>query len=59
MKLDFKFDWEVLLEFELNEVTLCIMLLGIEHNILIAKARDYDCNAWVFTSYGRDGLRVT
>ena len=35
MKLDFKFDWEVLLEFKLNEVTLYIMLLGIEHNFLI------------------------
>jgi len=38
MKLDFKFDWEVLLEFELNEVTFYIMFLGIEHNILIAKS---------------------
>ena len=36
MKLDFKFDLEVLLEFELNEVTLYVTLLGIEHNVLIA-----------------------
>ena len=39
MKLDFNFDWEVLLEFELNEVTLYVMLLGIEHNILIANSK--------------------
>ena len=38
MKLDFKFDWEVFLEFEQNEVTLYVMLLKIEHNILIAKS---------------------
>ena len=37
MKLDLKFDWEVLLEFELNEVTLYVMLLGIDHNVLIEK----------------------
>jgi len=27
MKLDFKFDWKVLIEFELNEFTLYVMLL--------------------------------
>ena len=37
MKLDFMFDREVLLEFVLNEITLYIMLLGIEHNALNAK----------------------
>jgi len=36
MKLDFNFDWKVLLEFELNEVTLYVILLRIVHNILIA-----------------------
>ena len=36
MKFDFKFDSKVLLEFEMNEFTLYVMLLGIEHNILIA-----------------------
>jgi len=36
MKLDFKFDWKVFLEFELNEFTLYDVLLGIEHNVLIA-----------------------
>ena len=38
MKLDFKFDWEVLLEFELNDFTIYIMLLGIDHNVLIANS---------------------
>ena len=38
MKLDFKFEWKVLLEFELNDFTLYVMLLGIEHNILIANS---------------------
>jgi len=38
MKLNFKFNCEVLLEFELNEVTLYVMLLGIEHNVLIANS---------------------
>jgi len=36
MKLDFKFDWKVLLKFELNEFTLYVTLLGIKYNILIA-----------------------
>ena len=57
-KLDFKFDWEVLLEFELNEITLYVTLLGIKHNVLIAKTRDYDFNARVFTSYARDQYSV-
>ena len=35
MKLDFKFDWKVLLEFELNDFTLYVTLLGIEHNFLM------------------------
>ena len=38
MKLDYKFDWKVLLEFELNEFTLYATLLGIEHNVLIANS---------------------
>ena len=38
MKLDFKFGWEVLLEVELNEITLYVTLLGVEHNILIANS---------------------
>ena len=38
MKLNFKFDWEILLKFELNEVTLYVMLLGIEYNVLIANS---------------------
>jgi len=37
-KLDFKFDWEVLLEFELDYFTLYVTLLRIEHNILIANS---------------------
>ena len=35
MKLDLKFDWKVLLEFELNDFTLYVTLLGIEHNVLM------------------------
>ena len=38
MKLDFKFDWEVLSELGLNEVTLYVTLLGIKHKILIANS---------------------
>jgi len=38
MKLDFKLDYKVLLEFELNEFTLYVACLGIEHNILIANS---------------------
>ena len=38
MKLDFKFDCKVLLEFELNEFILYVMLLGIEHNVLITNS---------------------
>ena len=50
MKLDFKFDWKLFLEFELNEFTLYVTLLGI--------ARDYDCNAEIFISYARDRYSV-
>jgi len=38
MKLDFKFDWKVHLEFELNEFTLYVTLVGIELNVLIANS---------------------
>ena len=38
MKLDFMFDWKVLLEFELNEFTFYVTLLVIEYNILIANS---------------------
>jgi len=38
MKLNFKWDSKVILEFEPNDFTLYIMLLGIEHNVLIAKS---------------------
>jgi len=38
MKLDLKFDLKVFLEFELNEFTLYVTLLGIEHGILIANS---------------------
>ena len=38
MKLDFKFDWKVLLEFELNKFTLHVRFLGTEHNVLIANS---------------------
>jgi len=38
MKLDFKWDWKVILESEPNDVTLYIALLGIEHNILIVES---------------------
>ena len=38
MKLDFKFDWKLLLEFELNEFTLYITLQGTEYNVLIANS---------------------
>ena len=38
MKLDSKFDWEVLLAFELNEVTFYVMLLETEHYVARNKA---------------------
>jgi len=38
MKFDFKFDGKVLLEFKLNEFTLYVTFLGIEHNVLIANS---------------------
>ena len=58
MKLDFKFDWKVLLEFELNEFTLYITLLGIEHNVLIANRTRFDCNVRIFISHARDQYSV-
>jgi len=38
MELDFKWDWKVILEFELNDFTFYVMLLGIKHNVLITKS---------------------
>ena len=40
MKLDFKWDQKVILEFELNDFTLYVTLLGIEHNVLITKKHE-------------------
>ena len=43
LKLNFKLDWKVLLEFGLNEFTLYITLLGIEYNILVNILRILEC----------------
>jgi len=58
MKLDFKLDWKVILEFEPNDFILYVTLLGIEYNVLLQKAQEYNCNVGVFTAYARDRYLV-
>jgi len=40
MKLDFKWDSKVILEFEPNDFTLNVALLGIEHKVFDCKKHD-------------------